>query len=342
MSWNQPITRGTKRDRPRPLAAIDGRVTFEAAVETWIAQHVMPGGRHYATTTQNVIRSNLLGSRLTGWRKGEDIETVDQWNADKAVKFMRWYQDEMHADADTVRKFRTQLRQFGRFCADKYGHADSIGPALDALRIAAGPTDPKDKVPALSKGESDLLLGTAPTTRDQLIVALLLYTGLRPSELVALEERHVDLARNPPVVVIEGSVHNPTRTKTEAGARTIPLNVGGHRKLTSLMRTHLTDPKRPRGAEYLLLSKRLDSQGNPERLTIGGLDLILARLEKATGIKCNAYRFRHTFCTRCADGGMAMTTLQQLLGHKTIEMVAYYYRGKTSQEVLEAATRIRF
>jgi integrase len=37
-----------------------------------------------------------------------------------------------------------------------------------------------------------------------------------------------------------------------------------------------------------------------------------------------------------------MTTLKQLLGHKTIEMVAYYYRGKTSQEVLEAATRIRF
>ena len=82
-------------------------------------------------------------------------------------------------------------------------------------------------MPALSKGESDLLLGTASTTRDQLIVALLLYPGIRPSELVALEERHVNLDRNPPVVVIEGSVHDPTRTKTEAGARTIPLNVGG-------------------------------------------------------------------------------------------------------------------
>ena len=242
MSWNQPITRGTKRDRPRPLAAIDGRVTFEAAVETWIAQHVTAGGRHYATTTQNVIRSNLLGARLTGWRHGHDVRTVDQWSADKAVQFMRWYQDEMHADADTVRKFRTQLRQFGRFCADKYGQADSIGAALDAMRIAAGPTDPKEKVPALSTGESDLLLRAASTTRDQLIVALLLYTGIRPSELVALEERHVNLDRNPPVVVIEGSVHDPTRTKTEAGARTIPLNVGGQRKLIGLMRAHLTDP----------------------------------------------------------------------------------------------------
>ena len=342
MSWNQPIARGVKRERARPLAAIDGRITFEAAVETWVEQHVTSGGRHYATTTQNVIRSNLLGSRLTGWRQGHDVHTIDQWDADKAVAFMRWYQDEMHADADTVRKFRTELRQFGRFCAEKYGHANSINTALDAMRIAAGPMDPKERVPALTKGEAEALLAAASTPRDQLIVALLLYTGIRPSELVALEERHINLERVPPVVVIEGSVHDPTRTKTEAGARTIPLNVGGQRKLIGLMRAHLTDSSRPRGAEHVFLSMRRDSHGNPERLTIGGLDLVLARLEKATGIKCNPYRFRHTFCTRCADGGMAMTTLQQFLGHKTIEMVAYYYRGRTSQEVLEAATRIRF
>jgi integrase len=37
-----------------------------------------------------------------------------------------------------------------------------------------------------------------------------------------------------------------------------------------------------------------------------------------------------------------MLHLQQLLGHANSEMVAYYYRGRTSEAVLAAAARIRF
>ncbi|MGA8415774.1 MAG: hypothetical protein WB808_04065, partial [Candidatus Dormiibacterota bacterium] len=64
--------------------------------------------------------------------------------------------------------------------------------------------------------------------------------------------------------------------------------------------------------------------------------------ESASGIRCNAYRFRHTFCTWCADAGMLMLHLQQLLGHASSDMVAFHYRGKTSEAVLQAAARVRF
>jgi len=342
MSWNAPIVRGAKPAKPRQIASIDGKPTFESAVETWLSEHVTAKGRRYATTTQDVVRFNLLGARLSGWRKQHGIRTVDAWNAEAATDFLRWYQTEIKADADTVRKFRTQLRQFGRFCARKYGLEDAIGPALDSLRIAEGPSDPKEKTPALTQGEAKRLLKEAPTQRDALIVALLLYTGMRPSELVALKERHIRLDHTPPVVVIEGSIHDPNRAKTEAGHRTIPLTIGGQTILARLMKAHLMEPGRPRGAEYVFLSRKHDSLGNPLPLSIGGLDLTLARLEKQTGIKCNAYRFRHTFCTWCADAAMPMLFLQQLLGHQSADMVAYYYRGKTSQAVLEAAARTRF
>jgi len=39
---------------------------------------------------------------------------------------------------------------------------------------------------------------------------------------------------------------------------------------------------------------------------------------------------------------MQMLHLQQLLGHAGSDMVADYYRGKTSEEVIQAASRLRF
>ena len=170
---------------------------------------------------------------------------------------------------------------------------------------------------------------------------MLLYTGMRPSELLAIEEQRIRLDRTPPIVEVRGTVHDPTATKSEAGYRDIPLTVG-QTILPRWIRAHLADPKRPIGASRLFLSSRGDGYGRAQPLTLDGLKAMLADLGAETGIKCNAYRFRHTFCTWCADAGMHMLHLQQLLGHASSDMVAYYYRGKTSAAVLEAAARVRF
>ena len=70
-------------------------------------------------------------------------------------------------------------------------------------------------------------------------------------------------------------------------------------------------------------------------LTLEELKSMLAKLGEATGIRCNAYRFRHTFCTWCADAGMHHASIcSSSLGHASSDMVAYYYRGKTSEAVL--------
>jgi integrase len=136
-------------------------------------------------------------------------------------------------------------------------------------------------------------------------------------------------------------VHDPDATKTQAGFRDVPLTVG-QSILPRWIRAYLTEPERPIGASRLFLSLRNDHYGRSQPLTLEGLKSMLATLGETTGIKCNAYRFRHTFCTWCADAGMHMLHLQQLLGHASSDMVAYYYRGKTSEAVLQAAARVRF
>jgi integrase len=69
---------------------------------------------------------------------------------------------------------------------------------------------------------------------------------------------------------------------------------------------------------------------------------MLHTLGRTTGIHCNPRRFRHTFCTWCADAGMDLLTLQQLLGNEDSEMVVRYYRRRGSEDALFAAAQIRF
>ena len=70
---------------------------------------------------------------------------------------------------------------------------------------------------------------------------------------------------------------------------------------------------------------------------------MLATLGEATGIKCNAYRLRHTFCSWCADAGLPMLDLQHLLGHASTDMVADYYRGRgRARPFSKPRRRVRF
>ena len=323
-----------------PLPTVDGKLSFERAVEAFIEGHVSAKtGRPYSETSKRNIRDNLLGGRLTSWREDQGIRSAADWTAEAAAGYLRWYQLDMGADSDTVKKVRTQLRQFADFATAHLGATGAQGPQLTTLQISSA-TDRRDaKEAALTQGEATCLLREAPSERDRLIVAMLLYTGMRPSELCALEEGSIHLDRTPPIVQVRGSIHDRDRTKSAAGYRDIPLTIGQN-LLPRLLRHHLTDPKRPRTSFHLFYATQLGSR--PTGLTQDGVETMLRKLGAVTGIHCNPYRFRHTFCTWCADAGMHMLHLQQLLGHAGSDMVAYYYRGKTSEAVLQAAARIRF
>jgi integrase len=342
--WDTPIRRrGEEPDQPPPPPpATGGKPTFEQAVEQWLDEHLSTKtGRPYSPTTKTVARYNLMGGRLTAWREARGILTAEAWTASIAAEYLEWYQHDIGADSDTIKKFRTQLRQFAGFCARTFDNREASGPALDDLRVSRAHDQKPATETAMTKAEATTLLQKASTSRDSLIVAMLLYTGMRPSELVALDESHIRLESTPPVVEIRGTAYGKHETKTQAGYRDVPLNIG-QSVLLRLLHEHLGDRSRPKSNYELLLSSRLDNRNNATRLTIAGVNLMLQTLGRSTGIHCNPRRFRHTFCTWCADAGMDILTLQQLVGHKDTEMIAQYYRRRRNEEALFAAARIRF
>lgn len=341
--WLRPLEpTGRPKGAPRAAVAERDSISFERAVERFAEQYVSrKTGRPFSPTSKRNVLDNLLGSPLTSFRLQHGITALDEWNGEHAADYLRWLQHELRRDSSTVKKVRGQLRPFAEFCADEFHVTAAGASALETLRVSPVNDFDRPKDPALTHPEAEAVLKAAPTSRDRLAIAMLLFTGMRPSEMLALDEQHVRLDRNPPVVEIRGSVHNAERPKSEAGFRDIPLTIG-QTLLPKLIRAHLADPERPATAWRLFLSKRSDVGGKWRPLTLEGLRAMLYDLGATTGIKCNAYRFRHTFCTWCADAGMHMLHMQQLLGHASSDMVAYYYRGKTSQAVLEAAARVRF
>lgn len=340
--WLQPLEPNRRPPGRTPAPVGEGPLSFERGVERFAEGHVSrKTGRPFSPTSRQNIRDNLLGGPLTAFRRERGIEGVAAWNGDLAADYLRWLQVDLRRDSATIKKVRGQLRSFGAYCDEHFGTERAAGGALTTLRVSPATDFQRRRHPALTQGEAGALLKAALTGRDRLIVAMLLYTGMRPSELLALEEQHIRLDRTPPVVEIRATLHDPGATKTHAGFRDVPLTVG-QSILPRLLRAHLTDPSRPVGEGRLFLSLRNDHVGRAQPLTMEGLKSMLAKLGEATGIRSNAYRLRHTFCTWCADAGMNMLHLQQLLGHASSDMVAYYYRDKTSEAVLQAAARVRF
>lgn len=297
-------------------------------------------GRPFSATSKRNVRDNLLGGPMKAYRSAHGIVAIEQWNGDLAADYLRWLQRDLRRDSATVKKQRSQLRSFGVWCEAAFRVTAAGGGDLTTLRVAADTDFARTEEPALTPDEAERLLNAASKPRDRLAVSLLLYTGMRSGELVGLRERHVLLDRTPPVVQVRGSPHKTSGPRSAPAVRDVPLTIG-QGSLPRLMRAHLADPERPADADHLFLSSHRRPSGRYAPLTVNGLRQMLEALGEATGIKCNAYRVRHTFCTWCARAGMPMQDMQQLLGHASSQMVAHYYQD-TNRSVIDAASRIRF
>jgi site-specific recombinase XerD len=65
-----------------------------------------------------------------------------------------------------------------------------------------------------------------------------------------------------------------------------------------------------------------------------GIGEMLERLEKRTGIKCSAHRFRRTFATAQIRAGMNLFFVQSLLGHEDLTMTRIYAHQVNSEDAI--------
>ena len=144
--------------------------------------------------------------------------------------------------------------------------------------------------------------------RDLAIIALMLSTGLRRSEVVALNIEDYN-TRNGKLVVMSGKGNKQRINYIQTSAR-------------KLIKLWLND----RGKELgNLFQPILNSEPLSKKMTSQSLyDLLKKRSIEANINNCRPHDLRRTFVTRMLESGIDLNTVRQLAGHSDIQTTARY------------------
>ena len=175
----------------------------------------------------------------------------------------------------------------------------------DPMEGMPGPKVPKLIYPSLTRKQVMALLAGL-SARDRAIIALFTESGLRLSELANIHLGDIDWAGH--------CIRTLGKGGKEAYAPFGELSAG-----------YL--------AEWL--AEFQPGGGNIWGINKHGVVSMLRRLEKNTGIKCNAHVFRRTFACLLRQAGVDYLQIQRLGRWESVEMVQRYTRGFTFQDAMQ-------
>ena len=175
-------------------------------------------------------------------------------------------------------------------------HTDQL--ASNPIEKVLPPRRQKWLLPAINKEQLEILIEHALTERDKVTLSLFWYLGMRLSEVVNV--RSQDFNWNEGTVVILGKGNRYRKA------------LAGNDIVRDWFTTH-------------------DSLG----ISCRGVQTMLHRLGRATGVKCNAHSFRRGFCVHNVKSGLSNKVIQSLGGWETPAMVSHYAASLTFDEALK-------
>ena len=214
-----------------------------------------------------------------------------------------------YRDTTTARKVAAVRSFFGYLSANGMITED---PTENLGSPRVGRTVPKfiseDDVRRLLTTAADT--GTPEGKRDASILELLYATGLRVSELVALNVQDIDFE--------EGFIRTWGKGSKERIVYLYPDALANLRQYIGSARVELLGAKRGETALYL------NQRG--ERLTRQWVWNILKTAARNAGVdtKITPHTLRHSFATHLLQNGASLRHVQELLGHSSISTTQVY------------------
>ena len=222
---------------------------------------------------------------------------------------------------NTINKKINSLVSFNQFLLDQ-GIMDTrvVDLKKDKVRIAYGS---EQEVEVYTESEVERLLffiqnESKVSVRDKLIIYILLYTGIRVSELVSIKLKDIDLLTLQMMIYGKGGK-----------LRGVPLRAEVVKEIQTFLATERKE-HRFNNSEYLLLTQR---SGKMDRDAVNKL---LNKYGRILGIQMRPHKFRHTFCTRLLKAGVPLSTISKLAGHSSIQTTVEFYVNTSRQDKLDA------
>ena len=258
-----------------------------------------------------------------------DVKGFIQWIEGKGITF-RGHFSNLHITGykkflmdnkykvNTVNKKINSLQAFNHFLISTK-RMDQLAANLkrDKIKIAMGS---EQEIAVFSEEEVERILFYVDNSsyRNKLIIYLLLFTGLRVSELVNIKLKDMDLLGMQLTILGKGGKQ-----------REVPLKQEVVEAAKEYLEKERKNSKQV-NSEYLLLTQRA---GKMDRDAVNKL---LKRMSKELGIPMYPHKYRHTFCTMLIKRGVDLTTVAKLAGHAGIQTTAKFYISTSKKDKQEA------
>jgi integrase len=167
--------------------------------------------------------------------------------------------------------------------------------------------DDEHNVKALSREQLRLLLAMTPQ-RYRLLIELIASTGLRISEAIGLQRRHLHLDGSRPHVKVRRAIvkRRVEQPKTKYGRREVPLP----HSLVLALRTHVaTLPDDPNAIVFA------NAVGTPLDPRTVRRDFLGAAMEEIGASGLSFHALRHTYASLQLSRGVNVVALSRVLGH---------------------------
>jgi site-specific recombinase XerD len=194
----------------------------------------------------------------------------------------------LHAKARGV---RTMLRFW---LAEKYT-PEAVAFSMPRLE--------KKRLPYLSTDQFKKILKAAPTARDRAILLLLVDSGIRRAEALALNWGDINFQTGAVMI------------RSGKGRKARITAIGAHTR-----RALITYRRNLKAADTAPLFQTDEGM----RLTAMGLRSIFERLGKRSGVKISPHMLRRTCAVQSLTAGMDVITLQKILGHADVSTTSIY------------------
>lgn len=182
-------------------------------------------------------------------------------------------------------------------------HLDRPGP-----RSALRAREPRRLPRGLERSEVTAFRASLRTWRDQAIAGLMLFSGLRSAEVLALDVADVDIARGWARVAGKGGRE-----------RRMPVDA----EVVGLVQTYLLAERPDTEATALFVVAKGPHRG--QRLTTAGLRTIFRyHRDRAEVPAAHPHALRHSFGTALAEAGVDLAVIQALLGHAHVDSSVGY------------------
>ena len=256
----------------------------------------------YSQNTLAAYRNDL--TQMAAFIDGEEAKGIITSDDGLLKSYLLKLREKRYSVATTARKVAS-AKSFFRFMVD------SGRMKADPARSLPSPQVAKHSLKFLSPSEYQQLLAeaeklsTPEAKRDVVMLELLYATGLRISELVALNVSNIDIE--------QGYVRIDSK-------RQIPFERRVRQILGSFLRGDRLDLLYDEGEQALFLNRR------GKRLTRQGFWQIIKGYASRAGLgdKVTPQTLRHSFARRKLQNGVELGQLQQLLGHAYISSTRIY------------------